>query len=105
MGDVLRVLYLFKSLWLPEVISELSSFRTTLGEEMPKADDVREAVIRLAELKLVTMKEGVKASLANGGIRSFLVTLNLSARQANLLALDERIRTYQQLRMKLFGLS
>ncbi|MCD6340592.1 MAG: hypothetical protein J7L51_01390, partial [Desulfurococcales archaeon] len=78
MGDVLRVLYLFSgTLWLPELIVELSGFKETLGEgeDVPKRRKVEDAVNLLNMAGLVSIKPGIRATASSKGEKTILVSL------------------------------
>ncbi len=103
MGDVVRVLHLsLGSLWLPEVIMELRGFKETLQEEMPKEDIIEEAVRRLSELGIVTLEEGVRASLSGRNERTYLVRLRRDPELVKALAGDEKIAKYRDIWRRVF---
>ncbi len=98
MGDVLRVLYLFsRSLWLPEIASELEGFVRTLGERAYSLREVEEAVRKLEELGLVKTKRGIRASIAEREEETILVTLSSEESLISMLASDEKVRRYRQI--------
>ncbi|MEM3404204.1 MAG: hypothetical protein QXJ17_06695 [Nitrososphaeria archaeon] len=64
MGDVVRVLsILLGKLWMSELSAEVSSFRISLNRPLDFTDaDLREAVKRLGDLKIVETKDGLRAT-------------------------------------------
>ncbi len=105
MGDVVRVLHLsLGSLWLPEVIMEIRGFKETLQEEVPKEEVIEEAVRRLSELGIVTLEEGVRASLSGRNQRTYLVKLRRDPGIIKALANDEKIAKYRDIWRRVFQL-
>ena len=105
MGDVIRVLHLsLGSLWLPEIFMELRGFKETLQESVPKEEVIEEAVRRLGELGIVTLEEGVRASLSGRNERTYLVRLKRNPELIKALASDEKIAKYRDIWRRVFQL-
>ena len=103
MGDVIRVLHLsLGSLWLPEIFMELRGFKETLQESIPKEEVIEEAVRRLGELGIVTLEEGVRASLSGRNERTYLVRLKRNPELIKVLASDEKIAKYRDVWKRVF---
>ncbi len=103
MGDVIRVLHLsLGSLWLPEIFMELRGFKETLQESIPKEEVIEEAVRRLGELGIVTLEEGVRASLSGRNERTYLVRLKKNPELIKALASDEKITKYRDIWRRVF---
>ncbi|MCD6084153.1 MAG: hypothetical protein J7J20_01280 [Desulfurococcales archaeon] len=99
MGDVLRVLYLFSgTLWLPELITELSGFKRTLGEEggIPKKNKVEDAVNLLNMAGLVSVRPGIRATASSRGEKTLLISLTRRDDVLSHLSSDEKVRKYHQ---------
>ncbi len=103
MGDVIRVLVLCKGkLWLSEVIMEVAGFRRTLGEDPPKADDIKEAVRRLAKDNLVKVSRRLRADLSKSrGIADYIVELNVPPYMIWNIS-DNRLNRYIVIRNEVF---
>ncbi len=104
MGDVLRVLGIYRRLWLAEIYSEIIGMNRTLGEGYePSVGDVREAVERLARLGYIDVDERVRASFGEpSGVQDLLVTLRLSLDDYRLLVNDKKFRAYQRARYEAY---
>lgn len=104
MGDVLRVLGIYRRLWLAEIYSEIVGMNSTLGERYElNARDIREAIDRLARLGYVIVDERIRASFGEpSGVQDLLVTLHLSLDDQRLLVNDEKFRTYQRARYEAY---
>ncbi len=104
MGDVLRVLGIYRRLWLAEIYSEIIGMNCTLGVKLEvNINDVREAVERLANLGLVDIEERVRASFGEpSGVKDLLVTLKLRPNDYHLLVSDEKFRAYQHARYEAY---
>jgi len=103
MGDVIRVLHLsLGSLWLPEIFMELRGFKETLQESIPKEEVIEEAIRRLGELGIVTLEEGVRASLSGRNERTYLVRLKRNPELIKVLASDEKIAKYRDVWKRVF---
>ncbi|HDJ83562.1 MAG TPA: hypothetical protein ENG44_01025, partial [Desulfurococcaceae archaeon] len=77
MGDVLRVLGLYRRLWLSEIYAEIRGMNATLNEETPKLSDVEKAVEKLQKLGYITVERRTRASLSSmGSIEDLLITLS-----------------------------
>ncbi len=100
MGDIMRVLYLYRSLWLPEIKSEVESLVTTLGETPYSSREINEAIKQLISLGLVFVREGIKASLRDEGQQSILLTININDECVQHLLEDERLQRYQYARVR-----
>ena len=99
MGDVLRVLYLFSgTLWLPELIVELSGFKETLGEggSIPKRSKIEDAVNLLNMAGLVNVKPGIRATASSKGEKTLLISLVRKDEVLAELSMDEKVRKYMQ---------
>jgi len=99
MGDVLRVLYLFSgTLWLPELIVELSGFKKTLGEgeDVPKRRKIEDAVNLLNMAGLVSIKPGIRATASSKGEKTILISLVRKDEVLTELSMDEKVRKYLQ---------
>lgn len=98
MADVLRVLYVcMGSLWLSELMSEYRAFVEALGEKPASEDEVKRAVDRLGEIGLVSVREGIRATMSREGERTYLISLKLSNQQLTLLRNDSKISKYRDL--------
>lgn len=98
MADVLRVLYVcMGSLWLSELMSEYRVFVEALGETPASEDEVKKAVNRLGEIGLVSVREGIRATMSREGERTYLVSLKLDSQQLALLRNDSKISKYRDL--------
>jgi len=98
MADVLRVLYVcMGSLWLSELMSEYRVFVEALGGTPASEDDVRKAIDRLSEMGLVSVREGIRATMSQEGEKTYLVSLKLSSQQLSLLRNDLKISKYRDL--------
>ncbi len=104
MGDVLRVLGIYRRLWLAEIYSEIIGMNSTLGEEYePSVKDVHEAVDKLARLGYVIVDGRVRASFGEpSGVQDLLVTLHLGLDDQRLLVNDEKFRAYQRARYEAY---
>ncbi len=104
MGDVLRVLALYRRLWLSEIYSEIIGMNRSLGEEEPKFDEVVNAVKALEKLDYVEVKEGVRASFqSTGSTKDFLVALKNPYKILSMVLADEKLRRYNELRYTAFS--
>lgn len=98
MADVLRVLYVcMGSLWLSELMSEYKVFVEALGGTPASEDEVRKAIDKLSEIGLVSVREGIRATMSREGEKTYLVSLKLSSRQLSLLRSDSKISMYRDL--------
>jgi hypothetical protein len=98
MADVLRVLYVcMGSLWLSELMSEYRVFVEALGGTPASEDDVRKAIDRLSEMGLVSVREGIRATMSQEGEKTYLISLKLSSQQLSLLRNDLKISKYRDL--------
>jgi len=104
MGDVLRVLGLYRRLWLSEIYAEIRGMNTSLNEETPKLSDVEKAVEKLQKLGYITVERRTRASLSSmGSIEDLLITLSQKPEIIQALANDKKLQEYNQLRYKLLG--
>jgi hypothetical protein len=95
MGDVLRVLALYRRLWLTEISMEIEGMNTTLNESTPSYKDVEKAVNELSRLGFVCVEKRLRSTLhSEGGIQDLLVTLNETPELFNALANDEKLNKY-----------
>jgi hypothetical protein len=98
MADVLRVLYVcMGSLWLSELMSEYRVFVEALGGTPASEDDVRKAIDKLSEMGLVSVREGIRATMSQEGEKTYLISLKLSSQQLSLLRNDLKISKYRDL--------
>ena len=96
-GDVLRVMCMYRRLWLSEVVSEIASFRSTLGEEIPGEGSVREAVQDLARSGFLHLQKGLRASfVSDRGVEDVLVTLTVNDEAFWKISFDGRLREYRR---------
>ncbi len=104
MGDVLRVLGIYRRLWLAEIYTEIIGMNRTLDEKYePSLQDVREAVSRLADLGYVVVDERIRASFGEpSGVEDLLVTLRLDLDGQRLLVNDDKFRAYQRARYEAY---
>lgn len=93
LGDVLRVLAMYRKLWLSEIISEVASLRRTLGEEEVGEEAVREALHKLMDNNLVMGEKRMRTSF-RGNIEEYLVELKLNTELVKLINMDSRLRKY-----------
>jgi hypothetical protein len=95
MGDVLRVLALYRRLWLTEIVLEIEGMNTTLSESIPTRKDVEKAVKELSTLGYVYVEKRLRSSLqSESGVEDLLVTLNESPELLTALANDEKLNKY-----------
>ncbi len=103
MGDVLRVLALFRKLWSGEIRSEITSMRLTLNEQPVSHDEVWNAINRLRELGLVEVEERYRSDPTGRSVKDLLVSLKLGDEEIFNIYHDERLREYQQKRYEAFA--
>lgn len=98
LGDVLRVLYLFSgTLWLPELISELSGFKETLKEEsLIPTKKIEDAVNILNVAGLVSIRPGIRATVSGKGEKTILISLVRNDEVLKALSQDEKVLKYMQ---------
>jgi hypothetical protein len=95
MGDVLRVLALYRRLWLTEIVLEIEGMNTTLNESIPTRKDVEKAVKELSTLGYVYVEKRLRSSLqSESGVEDLLVTLNETPELLTALANDEKLNKY-----------
>jgi hypothetical protein len=95
MGDVLRVLALYRRLWLTEIVLEIEGMNTTLSESIPTRKDVEKAVKELSTLGYVYVEKRLRSSLqSESGVEDLLVTLNETPELFTALANDEKLNRY-----------
>jgi hypothetical protein len=95
MGDVLRVLALYRRLWLTEIVLEIEGMNTTLSESIPTRKDVEKAVKELSTLGYVYVEKRLRSSLqSESGVEDLLVTLNETPELLTALADDEKLNRY-----------
>lgn len=95
MGDVLRVLALYRRLWLTEIVLEIEGMNTTLSESIPTRKDVEKAVKELSTLGYVYVEKRLRSSLqSESGVEDLLVTLNETPELLTALANDEKLNRY-----------
>jgi len=100
-GDIVRVLAIFKRLWSFEVIYEINSLRSTLGEEPVRDRDVGKAIQELLSAGIVR-GVGAKRTTFRGVIEDMLLDLNIGPEEIELLSRDERMRRYMLKRHEAF---
>ncbi|ABN69718.1 hypothetical protein Smar_0611 [Staphylothermus marinus F1] len=93
LGDILRVLAMYRKLWVSEIISEIASLRKTLGEEEVGEEQVREALYKLMNENIVVGDRRTRTTF-RGSVEEYLVELNITSDLANLINRDERLRKY-----------
>ncbi|MEM4486441.1 MAG: hypothetical protein QW116_04260 [Zestosphaera sp.] len=98
MGDVLRVLYIcMGALWLSELIGEYRVFVETLGGVPASEESIKKAVEELCNVGLVSVREGIRATMSEEGERTHLISLNIDSRLLQTLRNDEKIAKYREL--------
>ena len=97
-GDVVRVLsLLLGNLWLSELLSELTSFRSTLGRPVAFSNEELDNSIKtLKALNIITTREGFRATF-NKPEPDVLVGLIDSKTLGAALELDADIGKYRML--------
>ncbi len=103
MGDILRVLLLFKRLWSWEIASEVSALRLTLGEEPVDIKEVKRALNKLKKKSLIDVEECFRSDPAGRSVKDLLVSLNLDATSTQQLYTDKRLIQYQEKRYQIFS--
>ena len=104
MGDVLRVLGLYRRLWLSEIYAEIRGMNASLNEELPRFSDVEKAVEELRKLGYIIVEQRTRASLSTtNGVKDLLVILNQKTEILQALANDRKLQEYNRLRYKLFS--
>ena len=104
MGDVLRVLGLYRRLWLSEIYAEIRGMNASLNEESPRFSDVEKAVEELRKLGYIIVEQRTRASLSTtNGVKDLLVILNQKTEILQALANDRKLQEYNRLRYKLFS--
>lgn len=103
MGDVLRVLGLYRRLWLSEIYMEIEGMNSTLKESIPSYNDVKNAIRELGNRGYVQMEKGYRGSLLHtNGIEDYLVTLNESTEVIDVLYSDRKLLDYIRIKRSLF---
>lgn len=103
MGDVLRVLGLYRRLWLSEIYTEIEGMNSTLKESIPSYNDVKNAVRELGNRGYVQMERGYRGSLLHtNGVEDYLVTLNESTEVIDALYSDRKLLEYIRIKHSLF---
>ena len=103
MGDVLRVLWLYKRLWLTEVCMEIEGMNATLKENIPSYDDVRSAVKELSNKGYVQVEKSIRGSLLHvRGVEDYLVTLNENPEIVSALTEDKKLSEYIRIKYSMF---
>ncbi len=103
-GDIIRVLAIFKRLWSFEVVNEINSMRSSLGEGPVKDQDVVEAIKELLSLGVVR-GETAKRTTFRGIVEDMLFDLSIGPEEIELINSDERMRLYMMKRYEAFGFS
>ncbi|MEL9939527.1 MAG: hypothetical protein QW632_03985 [Ignisphaera sp.] len=99
MGDVLRVLRLYRRLWLSEIHMEIEGMNSTLKEEVPSYNDVKRAVKELSNLGYVHVEKGIRGSLQHvHGIEDYLVTIVDDVKIVNALTNDKKLSEYMRIK-------
>lgn len=107
MGDIIRVLALFKKLWSSEVRSEVTSLRLTLNEPPVSDEEVRKAIARLKELGIINVEERYRADpsgASKASIKDILVSLKAINDVLFEVYRDKRLHEYQRKRYEAFTL-
>ncbi|MCD6196021.1 MAG: hypothetical protein J7J82_04470 [Staphylothermus sp.] len=103
MGDVIRVLWLYKRLWLLEIYSEIGGMNSSLNEDTPSYKDVVKAVEELGKRGIVKVDKQIRSSLATSkGVEDMLVTLIINEELMKEIAGDQKLHKYLRLREELF---
>jgi len=102
MGDILRVLYLYRRLWLIEICMEIEGMNTTLKNEVPSYDDVVNAAKELEKTGLIKLEKRLRSSLSHAsGVEDYLVSLNEDPELLRALSIDDKLIEYMRIRDKL----
>lgn len=102
MGDILRVLYLYRRLWLTEVYMEVEGMNYTLKDKVPEYDDIVNAARELWRSGFIQLDKGLRSSLSqNSGVEDYLVTLNDDSEILRALAIDRKLIEYITIRYSL----
>ncbi len=103
MGDVVRVLWLYKRLWLSEIYGEINGMNSSMNEGVPSYKDVVKAVEELGKKGVVIIDKRVRGSLGSSrGVEDVLVSLIISDELMKEIANDEKLYRYRKLREELF---
>ncbi len=103
MGDVLRVLALYKRLWLTEIRMEIEGMNSTLKESIPSYNDIKNAVKELSDKGYIQMKKSYRGSLLHtSGVEDYLVTLNETTEIINALDNDKKLLEYIRIKHSMF---
>lgn len=103
MGDVLRVLGLYRRLWLTEIRMEIEGMNSTLKESIPSYNDIRNAVKELSNRGYIQMKKSYRGSLLHSnGVEDYLVTLNENIEIINALYNDKKLLEYIRIKNSMF---
>jgi len=103
MGDVLRILGLYRRLWLSEIYMEIEGMNSTLKESVPSYNDVKNAVRELGDRGYVQVEKGYRGSLLHtNGVEDYLVTLNESTEVIDTLYSDRKLLEYTRIKHSLF---
>lgn len=102
MGDILRVLALFRKLWSSEVKSEVTSLRLSLNEEPVSMEEIENAINRLRKLGFVKVEERYRTEPTGRSIKDTLISLSLREEEIIDIYLDERLREYQRKRYEAY---
>ncbi len=105
MGDIIRVLAIYRRLWLSEVYSEIVSMNRSLGEEEPSMTSVVEAAKNLENLGFIELKKGMRASFSStSSVEDFLVSLRDPYKTIPIIMSDEKLRRYNEIRYSVLGI-
>ena len=103
MGDVVRVLWLYKRLWLSEIYGEINGMNSSLNEDVPSYKDVVNAVEELGKKGIIMIDKRIRGSLGSSrGVEDVLVSLIISDELMKEIANDEKLYRYHRLREELF---
>lgn len=102
MGDVLRVLALFRKLWSSEVRSEVTSLRLSLNEEPVSIEEIENAINKLRKLGFIKVEERYRTAPTGRSVKDTLVSLSLREEEIINIYLDERLREYQRKRYEAY---
>ncbi|MET1160354.1 MAG: hypothetical protein ABWW65_05280 [Thermoprotei archaeon] len=104
MGDVLRVLGLYRRLWLSEIYMEISGMNSTLKDEVPDYNIVEKAVIELSKMGYVTLEKRIRGvPYKREGVEEYLVTLIENPEVLMALQSDKKLMEYVRIRSEILG--
>ncbi len=104
MGDALRILAMYRRLWLSELYAEMTSLSLTLGERPCSMKDLKKAIEKLQKLGLVKYEKKLHSMAIRDVIEEPLISINLEPTQLIHILNDERFKRYQAIRYEIFKL-